>query len=953
MNKFKLLLFILAMFSTAAYAQNSVSGTITDSETSEGLIGASVIISGTTTGAQTDASGKFSFTTDRDYPLKVEVSYTGYTSQTITVKDGNAISVSLTAGGIGIGEVVIQSVSRKAEKVQDAPASVSVLGTKQLATTAQPNPVRMLVNVPGVQIQQQSASRMNIEMRGASGLFGTSVFPIMDYRSLVGPGIGTFDGNIGSSIDLERIEIVRGPGSALYGPGVTAGVIHFITKNPIDHTGLTAQVAGGEGNTLIASTRYARANEAKTFGFKVNATFTRGDEFTLDPNDPDDAAQMAKFSRTISRPDVIDGVASGTSGTVLLNEADLDPDQDGNMMQDFYQLFNASTTLEFRPQDDMTINVSGGINSINSVFYNSQGEGLNQTFEYWAQARMQKGGLFAQLFYVDNNGGTDDRPTFLYQTGNTAGIGRKQLEGQVQYGFEVESFLNSSFVVGTDYRSAISNTENLVYGRNEDDDDYNLIGAYVQGKFKLGDKFDLVLAGRYDQFLFLDDGAFAPRAALVWKANPKHTFRASFNKASAPNSALTLNIDFPLANINPNGSYDIWLRGNKEALTFGETPTYSFAIPTPFDGQIPVGTPGVGIPLAIPFGATTSAVIAGFQAAEDAGQLNPGTTALLAGILTDPTNTPTGSVGQLTSGRNVFNNTPLDVIDAPQTDIRTENTWEVGYKGLLFDKLGVTLDVYNITAKNFTLFTAISPVYALVGTDDLATNLGTEVSTNVRPDIEAALINGGMDQATASATADALAAAVNGAYQNAGNGFVAAAGGLFPVWATAQTEQSPDNGANHITAGYRTFDEINYTGIDLGLNYYVNQDLSVYFNYSYVSQTEFMVNVVGSADGVAPLPYSLGVPANKFRAGVIYSPAKGWHGNLSFQHDPSFNADFGQFSGMTDVKNIFDLGVGHTFDNGLSLDIAATNLFNNEYRAFPNMPKIGRRALLKATYHFN
>ena len=197
---------------------------------------------------------------------------------------------------------------------------------------------------------------------------------------------------------------------------------------------------------------------------------------------------------------------------------------DGNMMQDFFQLLNVNTTLEFRPQDDMTVNVSGGLNTINSVFYNSQGEGLNQTVEYWAQARMQKGGLFAQLFYVDNNGGTDDRPTFLYQTGNTTSIGRKQLEGQVQYGFDVESFLNSSFVVGADYRSAISSTGNLVYGRNEDDDDYNLIGAYVQGKFKLGEQFDLVLAGRYDQFLFLDDGAFAPRAALVWKAAPQHTF---------------------------------------------------------------------------------------------------------------------------------------------------------------------------------------------------------------------------------------------------------------------------------------------------------------------------------------------------------------------------------------------------------------------------------------------
>ena len=950
MNNLKLIIFILAMFSTAAYAQNTVQGTVTDSETSEGLIGANVIISGTTTGAQTDATGKFSFTTDRDYPLTVEISYAGYTTQKVEVTDGNAISVALMPG-IGVGDVVITSVSRKAEKVQDAPASVSVLSAKQLATTAQTNPVRMLVNVPGVQIQQQSAARMNIEMRGAAGLFGTSVFPIMDYRSLVGPGIGTFDGNVGGNIDLERIEVVRGPGSALYGPGVTSGVIHFITKNPIDHTGTTVQVSAGEANTYVASARYAQANEEKTFGFKVNATYSRGDEFTLDPNDPGDAAQMAKFSRTISRPDVVDGVASGTSGTQLLGEADLDPDGDGNMMQIISAFFNANTTLEFRPQDDMTINVSGGFNSINAVFYNSQGEGLNQTQEYWAQARMQKGGLFAQLFYVDNNGGTDDRPTFLYQTGNTTSIARKQLEGQVQYAFDVENFLNSSFVVGTDYRSALSNTGNLVYGRNEDDDSYNLIGAYIQGKFKLGDDFDLVLAGRYDQFLFLDEGAFAPRAALVWKAAPQHTFRASYNRASAPNSALTLNIDFPLANIVP-GAYDIWLRGNKGVQSFGTTPTYSFALPGLPDGQIPVGTAGVGLPLAVPFAATTSAVIAGFQAAEDAGQLSPGTTALLTAVLSDPTNTPTGSVGQLGAGYNLFNGTPLDIIDAPQTDIRTEDTWEVGYKGLIEGKLGVSLDIYNITAKNFTLFTAISPVFPLIGTEDLSTNLGAEVAANVQPDIEAALVGGGMDPATAAATAAALAGAVNGAYQAAGNGFIGQAGALFPVWATSETDGSPDNGITHIAAGYRTFDEINYTGMDLGLNYYINQDLSIFFNYSFVSQTEFMVNVVGTADGVAPLPYSLGIPAQKYRAGVIYSPVKGWHANLSYQHDPSFLADFGQYSGMTDQKDVFDLGLGHTFDNGLALDMNVTNLFNNEYRAFPNMPKIGRRAAVKVTYHF-
>lgn len=943
MNNLKLLFILLAMFSTTAYAQNSVNGTVTDTESSEPLIGASVIIKGTTTGAQTDTEGKFSFTTDREYPLTLRVSYAGYTTQDVIVNDGNEVSIALTPG-IGIGELVIQSVSRRAEKVQDAPASVSVLGAKQLQTTAQASPVRMLINVPGVQIQQQSASRINIEMRGAAGLFGTSVFPIMDYRSLVGPGIGTFDGNIGNQIDLERIEVVRGPGSALYGPGVTAGVIHFITKNPIDHTGTTVQLSAGEGNTVIASARYAQANEEKTFGFKVNATYTRGDEFTLDPNNFADAQQIARFRNTISRPDVVDGVASGTSGTVLLEEADLDPDGDGNMMQDYYSLFNMNTTLEFRPQDDMTVNVSGGFNSINSVFYNSQGEGLNQTYEYWAQARIQKGGLFAQVFYVDNNGGTDDRPTFLYQTGNTTSIARKQLEGQVQYSFDVENFLNSSFVVGTDYRQAISDTENLVYGRNEQDDDYNLIGAYIQGKFRLTDKFDLVLAGRYDQFLFLDEGAFAPRAALVWKAAPQHTFRASYNKASAPNTALNINIDFPLANLPFPDASDIWLIGNKEEQTFNNA-VIDWTIPGVPNSDI--NTPG--LPLAFAYGAVTPTILGAFQA-QIGVTIDQPTYDLIAAVLTNPaTAGALGTTGSL-QGYNLFNGTPLGLITAPKTAIRTEDTWEIGYKGLIEEKLGVTVDVYNITAKNFTLFTAISPMYALVGAD-IPTDLGNGVAAAVEPQFEAALIAGGMDPATAAATAAGLAAAVNGAYQQGGAGFGDAIAPLMGSIGFTPTDQVPDNGISHLAAGYRTFDEINYTGMDLGLTYYINQDLSAFFNYSFVSQTEFMVNVVG-AEGVAPLPYSLGVPAQKYRVGVIYSPIKGWHGNLSYQHDPSFLADFGQYSGMTDEKNLFDLGIGHTFDNGLALDLAVTNLFNNKYRAFPNMPQIGRRALVRATYHF-
>ena len=154
--------------------------------------------------------------------------------------------------------------------------------------------------------------------------------------------------------------MVRGPGSALYGPGVTSGVVHFISKSPIDKPGTAIELLGGELNTFGITARHATKVSDK-FGFKVNAVLKRGDEFTLDPNDPDDAEQIAKFQKTVSAPAITDGIVDATQpGRLLLEEQDLDPDGDGNVMQDFWNQFSLTSTLEFRPQDDLSINVSGG-----------------------------------------------------------------------------------------------------------------------------------------------------------------------------------------------------------------------------------------------------------------------------------------------------------------------------------------------------------------------------------------------------------------------------------------------------------------------------------------------------------------------------------------------------------------------------------------------------------------
>ncbi len=920
----------------------------------EPLIGTNILLSGTATGTTTDIDGKFSISNDAPFPWTLDVSYTGYASQEIEVASASStIAIQLVPGAV-IGQEVVISASRRREKVQEAPASITVLNARKLEASPNDNPVRNLINAPGVTIQQQSAARINIQLRGDGGLFGSASFPILDYRSLVGPGLGTFD-NLNSplnNIDIERIEVVRGPGSALYGPGVTSGVVHFISKSPIDKPGSTIQLIGGELSTFGVAARHATKVSDK-FGFKINAVYKRGDEFTLDPNDERDAQQIALFQPTVSEPAVTNGVVDATKeGRQLLDQNDLDPDGDGNFMQDFWNQTVLTAALEFRPQDDLSVNIAGGFNNASAVFYNSQGEGLSQATETWAQARMQKGGFFAQAFYLRNNGGSDEKPTFLYQTGNITTINREQLEAQLQYNFDLPNFLNSNWTAGFDYRNSTADTRNFVYGRNEEDDDFGIAGLYLQTKLELAKQLDLVLAARGDRFNFTDENAFSPRAVLVYKPSTTHTMRFGYNQAWGAPSQLQVNIDFPVSSPVP-GAFDIWLLGNKEAQTFAANPEIKWNGLLPFP-NVPVGTPGM--PLGFVQGAVTQAAGADIlaQVATSLVAANPTLEALIPSInafLTNPANFADGTTGTLL-GINLFNQQPLGTSSAPAAALRKETTWEFGYKGLIANKLAVSLDIYNRAIDGATLFTAISPSYGLLGLDQMGSDLGAGVAAKLTPFLTTELEKVGLDPATAAATAAQVAAAYGAGYTAGGNAF---ADGIAPlangfILGAVETQEVPDNGVTHVAAGYRTFEEYSYTGVDFGLEYYVDADLSFFGNYSYISENIFNP-VIRGTDGATEMT-SISAPKNKFRLGANYAPELGFRANLAFQHDDTYTVFLGQFSGETDVRNLVDLGIGYKFDNGLSIDVSAQNLFGTEYRYFPGFPKIGRRTLVTLTYNF-
>jgi len=923
-------LFVSILFSTLLTAQTTVNGTV-HNEQKEPLIGANILFENTTIGATTDEFGKFTLTTSEKVatPFRITVSYTGFQTQSILVKQiDKPIEIILKEGVlIELDDAYVISASRKREKITEAPASISVLSARMIAVSPDVNPTRSLGNLPGVHLQQQSANRVNIEMRGNMNLFSTAVFPIMDYRNLVSPGVDLFQssGSGLSNIDLQRIEVIRGPASALYGPNVTAGVVHFFTKNPIDYSGTIIEIQGGELATFGIAARHATKVSDK-FGFKINAHYNRGNEFTLDANS-EDSTYIKTLATQAYTPAIKDNAVDlGGERTILIDN--LDEDGDGNPMANDYYNFTLNATAEFRPKKDMSIFLSSGYNNFNEVFYNNQGPGLSQVYNYWGQARMQYKGLFAQLYY-NSSKNPESSPSFLYGTGAFVGIDRQQYEGQIQYNFGIKKLFNADITVGSDYRLTNSDSGYRTYGRNEDDDAYLVAGVYAQSKFEIiKNKLDFSLAARVDRTNVTDKNIFSPRMAFVYKPFKTHIIRATVNRAITAPSAINAYLDLPINQVIPN-QFVIWAYGASQLTSFDENSMIDLTAAGLPD--IPIGSEG--LPIDVIYNQINSTVINNYNFGNDQYDIEN----FLSSYA------PTGVSGEL-NGYNISTQEALEPINQDPYGLRITDTYEVGYSGFFKNKLKVTLDIYYNRVEGFTKFTAVAPTYSLSDAD-----ISGDLQNTMLTDLVQYLMNQhGLNQSDAMNTAQPII----DAFGVEGDNLNAAISPYFGLFGAAEGNVMPeDPNIVYLPFGYQTFNNaVDYYGADFGLNYYFNQNLSAYFNFSYLSQTEWIPGAAND-DGLN-FQYFLNTPKTKFRLGGSYTPKTGFFGSLAFQHTPAYDIDLGLYSGTSDVQNIVDASLGYHFENGIKIALTGTNIFNSKFRALPNLPLIGRRILGKVTYSF-
>ncbi|WP_299289708.1 SusC/RagA family TonB-linked outer membrane protein [uncultured Mucilaginibacter sp.] len=261
-----------------AMAQNKViTGRVTDSKDKSALIGVSIIVKGSTTGTNTDASGSFRITVPASATTLV-VSYIGYTSKEVSIPASNNVNVTLTSTTNALNEVVV--VGYGTQRVKDATGSVASLGPKDFNKGIISTPDQLIQGrIAGVQVTPSSGEpggSASINIRGTGSIrAGNDPLYVIDGVPITNDtysGSGATTGSLGSSsarsplsflnpADIENISVLKdASASAIYGSRGANGVVLITTRK-----GRAGQGIQFSANTTVATTasRYKLLNASQ------------------------------------------------------------------------------------------------------------------------------------------------------------------------------------------------------------------------------------------------------------------------------------------------------------------------------------------------------------------------------------------------------------------------------------------------------------------------------------------------------------------------------------------------------------------------------------------------------------------------------------------------------------------------------------------------------------------
>nr|WP_315140177.1 TonB-dependent receptor [uncultured Flavobacterium sp.] len=235
------------------FSQNKIEGIVTNAQNTP-LQGATILIKETKRNTNSDSEGKFTLEVANPLPLTIEVQLEGYQTETIVLSEKLNIPLEIKLNEENkLVEVVITS-RRRIEKIQNVPIPISVVSGKRAEEAGAFNPNRLKELIPSVQLYSSNGRNTTLNIRGLGSAFGLT-------NDGIDPGVGFYVDGVYYArpaataidfVDIERIEVLRGPQGTLFGKNTTAGAFNITTRTPSFTSGASFETSYGNYNYIQA-----------------------------------------------------------------------------------------------------------------------------------------------------------------------------------------------------------------------------------------------------------------------------------------------------------------------------------------------------------------------------------------------------------------------------------------------------------------------------------------------------------------------------------------------------------------------------------------------------------------------------------------------------------------------------------------------------------------------------
>ncbi len=304
----------------ASAQQYKLRGVVSDGSTGETLIGASVVIKGTTTGATTDIDGKFEIGVNEMPPYTLVVSFIGYSSQEIEVKSlDKELKFKLSTDQVLLKEAEVIG-SRISDKQKQAPLTVESMDLIAIREAPSGDFYESLGNLKGVDMTAASMGFKVINTRGFNSTSPVRSLQLIDGVDNQSPGLNFSLGNFlgASDLDVMKVDVIAGASTAYYGPGAFNGVINMTTKSPWLFPGLSVSAKVGERDLVEGAIRWAEVFKNKDgkdrFAYKLNLFGMRAEDWHAT-----DYSATSDSPTAVGNPGRYDGVNSYGDENVTVN----------------------------------------------------------------------------------------------------------------------------------------------------------------------------------------------------------------------------------------------------------------------------------------------------------------------------------------------------------------------------------------------------------------------------------------------------------------------------------------------------------------------------------------------------------------------------------------------------------------------------------------------------------